>query len=701
MLVETLNRFARLASSRSEVVGAALILLMVMMMVIPLSPTALDVLLAINFAISILLVISAFLVESPLAFSTFPAMLLMTTLFRLSLTISTTRQILLEADAGHIVQTFGEFVVGGNFAVGLVIFLIISVVNFLVITKGSERIAEVAARFSLDGMPGKQMSIDSDLRAGLITQAIAKKRRSDLEKESQLFGAMDGAIKFVKNDAIASLVITVVNLLGGLAVGMLQKDMSFGDAGRLYVILSVGDGLVAIIPSLLISIAAGLVITRVTKGEMDGGNAAQDIIRELGANSKALQISGITCFLVAFVPGMPSFVFMLIGSGFIYAWYKCTSDQSGKSGKPIKQTPQQSLDELRKDQKLDDVTSTSVFCPVEVRIPADTDPSTWNTIENVMRAARNQLVDELGVLIPIFEFSPHKESDLIIYVYGVPSLRIDLSETRVAIRSSEAAVMAMKNELNYSIEKDSVTGSYHLLVDQDKKGILLDAGIPVISFEQRLADKMKALLVKKIDQLFTLNEAQRHMAKLGELFSEQIKEIERVLPATKIVEVLQRLLREWVSIKHMRSILNSLIEWGQRERDPLIITEQVRRGLYEQICYQHTFDQKLWAFVLSVELEQLIRESARSDGSSSFIDMDASSMNEIAEMIERQISSHLPAPFKPILICSVDCRAYVRQIIEDTLFSVPVLSHQEISSQFEIKLLGTVALEERTQLAEE
>lgn len=263
-MIETLNKFARLASARSEVVGASLVILMVVMMVMPLSPMMLDVLLAINISVSILLAISAVLIETPLAFSSFPAILLMTTLFRLSLTISTTRQILLEADAGHIVQTFGEFVVGGNIAVGLTIFIIISVVNFLVVTKGSERVAEVAARFSLDGMPGKQMSIDSDLRAGLINQSTAKQRRATLEKESQLFGAMDGAIKFVKNDAIAGLVITAVNLLGGLAVGMLQKDMSFSQAASIYSILSVGDGLVAIIPSLLISVAAGLIVTRVT-----------------------------------------------------------------------------------------------------------------------------------------------------------------------------------------------------------------------------------------------------------------------------------------------------------------------------------------------------------------------------------------------------------------------------------------------------
>lgn len=342
-MIATLNKFARLASARSEVVGASLIILMVAMMVIPLSPFLLDILLAVNISAAILLAISAVLIETPLAFSSFPAILLMTTLFRLSLTISTTRQILLEADAGHIVQTFGEFVVGGNIAVGLTIFIIISVVNFLVVTKGSERIAEVAARFSLDGMPGKQMSIDSDLRAGLINQATAKQRRSTLEKESQLFGAMDGAIKFVKNDAIAGLVITVVNLLGGLAVGMLQKDMSFSEAGSLYTILSVGDGLVAIIPSLLVSVAAGLIVTRVTKGENDGSSTAADMFKDLSRNANALQISGVFCLLFAFVPGMPAPVFVATSAGLFLTWFciqKRRQARGSQCGRSIQRSSQ-------------------------------------------------------------------------------------------------------------------------------------------------------------------------------------------------------------------------------------------------------------------------------------------------------------------------------------------------------------------------
>ena len=690
-MIEVLNRFARLASARSEVVGASLIILMIVMMVIPMGPGILDVLLAINISVSVVLVISAVLIETPLAFSSFPALLLMTTLFRLSLTISTTRQILLEGDAGHIVQTFGEFVVGGNVAVGLTIFLIISVVNFLVITKGSERVAEVAARFSLDGMPGKQMSIDSDLRAGLITQAIAKQRRSDLEKESQLFGAMDGAIKFVKNDAIAGLVITVVNLLGGLTVGMMQKGMSFSEAGSVYTILSVGDGLVAIIPSLMVSIAAGLIVTRVTKGEADGSNTAQDMLKDLSRNSNALQISGIFCFLFAFVPGMPSYVFLATSATLLCGWYFISRKTDKAEEVDVSTQFSDMLSASGKSIKMDDILHTNTFAPLEVRLPVDIEPTAANQIQNICRIARNRRVEQLGILFPLFEFTNHTESFVEFYVYGVPAMSIHISEKRLSIRSDQSLVQAVPG-IEFVIEKDVVTGKYDMLCDPLQKTLLDQHKLEYLTFETRLVSQIEALLVQKVDQLFTLNEYQRHMTTLGDKYTEQLKELERVLPVTKVVEVLQRLLGESVSIKNMRSILNSLIEWGQRERDPMVIAEQVRRGLFEQICHQHTHERKLKVFVLGVEFEQLIRESSRSDGNGSFVDIDSSSLNELIEIVEEQCRPHLVGNYVPAIVCSMDCRVFFRQIIQDSLFIIPVLSHQEISSNMEIQVLGNINL---------
>ncbi|HEX4842553.1 MAG TPA: flagellar biosynthesis protein FlhA, partial [Limnobacter sp.] len=653
-----MNRFARLASARSEVVGAALIILMIVMMVIPLQPAVLDVLLALNITISIVLVISAVLLESPLAFSSFPAILLMTTLFRLALTISTTRQILLEADAGHIVQTFGEFVVGGNIAVGLTIFLIISVVNFLVITKGSERVAEVAARFSLDGMPGKQMSIDGDLRAGLITQAQAKAKRSALEKESQLFGAMDGAIKFVKNDAIAGLVITVVNLLGGLTVGMLQKGMDFSTAGSTYVILSVGDGMVGIIPSLMISIAAGLIVTRVTKSEADGSSTANDMVRDLTRNTNALQISGIFCLMFAFVPGMPTTVFLLASAGLFAGWYYGTQKKNASDDVSVKDQFRQMMGNTPNlNSKFDDVVHTKTFSALEVRMPADIEPNMAIQIQNICRLARNRQVENLGILMPLFEFSSHAEPDIEFYVYGVPCSIIRLSDKRMAIRSTQAEADRVPG-LEYSIDKDQVTGKYDMLCEPTFKPLLESHGLEYITYENRLISQIETLLVRRIDQLFTLNEYQRHITGLGEGFAEQLKELERVLPATKVVDIIQRLMSESVSIKNMRSILNALIEWGQRERDTAVIGEQIRRTLYEQICHQYARQRKLQLFMLDAEFEQLIREYSRSSATGSYLDIDSVSLNQIVNAVEKQIRHHMLGSHLPGIVCSIDCRLF-------------------------------------------
>ena len=303
------NKFAM----RSELGVVAMLVATIMLMVVPLPTEAIDVLLAGNLGLSVLLLMVAFYLQSPVELSTLPSIILLTTVFRLSLSIAVTRLVLTQADAGDIIRTFGDFVVSGNILVGLVIFLIITVVQFIVITKGAERIAEVAARFTLDAMPGKQMAIDADLRAGEIDQAVGRQRRSNLERESQFYGAMDGAMKFVKGDAVAGLVIIVINLIGGLVVGVLQHGQSFADAGETYSILTVGDGLVAQIPALIISITAGTVVTRVAGGE--GDSLGGEIAMQLVGNSRALWLAAGIAALMGFIPGFPMIIFFMIAGG--------------------------------------------------------------------------------------------------------------------------------------------------------------------------------------------------------------------------------------------------------------------------------------------------------------------------------------------------------------------------------------------------
>ncbi len=691
-LLSSVNEFARLASNRSEVVGASFVLVVIVMMVIPLSPAILDTLIAINISATVVLVVSAVLLESPLKFSSFPAILLMTTLFRLSLTVSTTRQILLEADAGHIIQTFGEFVIGGNVAVGLIIFLILAVVNFLVVTKGSERVAEVAARFSLDGMPGKQMSIDSDLRAGNITQAEAKFKRAQLEKESQLFGAMDGAIKFVKNDAIAGLIITSINLIGGITIGVMQMDMTMAQAGSIYSVLTVGDGLIGIIPSLLTSVAAGLIVTRVTKGEADGSSTAQDMMADLTSNPKALQISGVFCAGFAFVPGMPKSVFLisalvLLGKSFFVA----------KSQKePSVAQPQQDLDDALSDaaagKEMNDTTQTKTFLPLEVKIPATLEPTFKQMFRSVCKASRNQLIEEVGVLYPAIEFSEHSGQVIEFHVFGVPMLEIDPADKRIAVFGDLNTLRSLGIEIE--IERDPILGRDYYLTQPVNKSKLDQNQLQYICFEKRWSDRVVSLFVSRSVDYFNLNDFQHHIIKLTDKHGEQIKELERVLPLSKVTEVFQKILGERVSLKNIRTILSALIDWAQRERDVLVISEQVRKSLFEQISFQHSIDKVLHVCTLSADFEQIIRESVRSDGSRTFVDADATSLNQLIDMIEVQYRDFYGMSKLPLLVTSMDCRAHVRMLIQDRLGVIPVLSYQEISNRYGIKLMKTIEFDE-------
>jgi len=329
--MKQLTRILGQIGARKDLMLAVMLLAVVFMMILPLPPLLLDLLIALNITIAVVLLMMSVYVVSPLHFSVFPSVLLVTTLFRLALSISTTRMILLEADAGQIVQTFGDFVVGGNLVVGCILFLIITIVQFLVITKGAERVAEVSARFSLDAMPGKQMSIDGDLRAGVIDVNEARERRGEVEKASQMFGAMDGAMKFVKGDAIAGLVIIIVNLLAGLAIGVMQKGMSAGDALQLYAVLTVGDGMVSQVPALLIAITAGIIVTRDGQGAHDlGANIGSQVM----AQPKALLIGGALLGLFALIPGFPTVTFfilaLLVGGGGWWAIRQRRVEEAGQ-----------------------------------------------------------------------------------------------------------------------------------------------------------------------------------------------------------------------------------------------------------------------------------------------------------------------------------------------------------------------------------
>lgn len=678
-----------IASKRSDVLAAVMLFFIVAMMIIPISSVVLDVLIALNITISILLVISSVLLSSPLSFSSFPAILLITTLFRLALTISTTRLILLEGYAGHIIESFGEFVVGGNVVVGLILFTIISIVNFIVITKGSERVAEVAARFCLDGMPGKQLSIDSDLRAGLIDQATAKKRRSALERETQLYGAMDGAIKFVKGDAIAGLIIALVNLLGGLAIGMAQMDMSFSEASHRYAILTVGDGLMGQISALLISISSGLIVTRVAKETNNDSSIARDLLNELGGNPKALLISAGVALLFATVPGMPSLTFVCMAAGLGAIWYlrggkaqlRKVSDQeqSGQSN------PYVSSDSM----VVNDVMVTELAEPLQMVLPANCPESFSRNIENAARYARNQMVSELGVVLPTIRFKKSRDQQhLSIEVFGVPIVEMKNWDDSVWVQCAESVLL--REQLPFEPVSEPISGVPLYRLESRYSERLVGLGLQPSTIEDRVIVIIQSLMLKKIKDLFSLAEYGSHVNQLSSQLGDQLKELERVMPNLKVLEIVQRLLQERVSIKNFKSILTGLIEWAQKERDPVQIAEQIRWILKDQISHQYVTEGVVKGFLIDAELEETIRMAVRQTSTGVILDFDSESADTIVRAFEPIIQAHRRGEKNMILVCSADCRRHLKRLMEDTLFWLPVLSFYEISSFVKFQTLGEI-----------
>ncbi|MEJ2417393.1 MAG: type III secretion system export apparatus subunit SctV [Exilibacterium sp.] len=687
---DILNRIAILAMKRSEIVGAIFVLAIVFMMVMPLPTDVVDVLIAINICISSLFIVLSMYLPGPLAFSSFPAVLLLTTLFRLALSISTTRLILLNQDAGNIVEAFGNFTVGGNLAVGLVVFLILTVVNFLVITKGSERVAEVAARFTLDAMPGKQMSIDSDLRAGLIDANMARFRREQLTKESQLFGAMDGAMKFVKGDAIAGLVIVAINLIGGFSVGTLQHDMSAGESIELYAVLTVGDGLIAQIPALLISITAGMIITRVSSNDDTGtANIGKEMAEQITSQPRAWIIASIGMFAYGLLPGMPTTIFIIISvitlvSGIFQMIKARTLEEAGLDNQKNNQmSPEENGEE--------DIRQFNPSKPFVLQF----NPQCKNQVEATelvkdIRRCRNRLVAQYGLTLPSFnlEFVESlSEDEFRFCIYEVPMLIATFNSDLVAVE---------KNGLAENIAAQGTPGSEQRREDH---WIWFAANHPVLKDETLHKATARELILINIErtlfsagpQFLGLQETKTILGWLESELPELAQELQRVIPTTLFSSVLQRLASERISLRTIRPIVEALIEHGQYERDVGALTDFVRIALKDQIYHQFKDDTGLNVWLLTPETEELLRDSLRQTQTDAFFALDQHMHQSLFEKLRDAfigLSSN-----RQILLVAQDLRRILRGFIRDEFDHVPVLSFSELQSTSQLNVVGRISLE--------
>jgi type III secretion protein V len=692
-IINFLNSIAMAAMRRSEVVGAFAVIAIVFMMITPMPTGLVDVLIAINICISCLLIMLAMHLPRPLAFSTFPAVLLLTTMFRLALSISTTRLILLNQDAGHIVEAFGQFVVGGNLAVGMVIFLILTLVNFLVITKGSERVAEVGARFTLDAMPGKQMSIDSDLRANLISVQDARDRRSELGKESQLFGAMDGAMKFVNGDAIASLIIVAINMIGGIAIGVVQHGMSAGEALQLYTVLTIGDGLIAQIPALLISVTCGIVITRVPNGDPTvQSNIGREIAEQITSQPKAWLMAALAMLGFSALPGMPTAVFIVIaiisGLGATLQLYR---DKRPRS----QQAEQQDV-----PPEMNDTEDLRTFSPSRqfiLQFHPDQSPAQVEALISEIRQRRNWLVVKYGLTLPSFiiEYSAQLEPDEFRFaVYEVPMIRATFTQSHVAVNANvfegDAPELAIAGDLE-RLESDWL---WMPLKDSPEQA----EGVEIVSSHTLIIERMERALHACGPKFIGLQEAKAILSWLDSEQPEVAQEMQRSVPLARFAAVLQRLAAECVPLRAVRVIAETLIEHGQYEREVAALTDYVRIALKSQLYHLYAGPEGLLVWLMTPESEGVLRDGLRQTQSETFFALS----NDVSQMLVQQLHLAFPVRAKnqAVLLVAQDLRSPLRMLLQEEFHHVPVMSFAEISATAKVKVMGRFDLEEDAMVLE-
>lgn len=639
-----LSRLPRTRLRTADLLLAVGVVAIVGLLILPLPALAIDFLVAINITVGVLLLLSTLYVTKPLDFSTFPAVLLLSTLFRLALSIATTRMILTEAHAGHIVQQFGEMVAGGELVVGLVVFLIITIVQFVVISKGAERVAEVAARFSLDAMPGKQLSIDSDLRSGLITKDEARARRRTLENESKLHGSLDGAMKFVKGDAIASIIIVLVNLIGGLAIGIFSKGMAAGEAIETYSILTIGDGLVAQIPALFSAMAAGLLVTRTTDEEQER-DLGPAIARQMSGKPRVLFIAAGVCVVMALIPGFPVLVFLTIA---------CVLAGSGAMQHPVARgwinTQWRRIDTRQ--------------APMPERIEAKPAP---------LRAVRPLLVEIAA---------PGLDSSRVNALTGAVAAMLERMQERSGLPLPAAEIEPTALEFG-------AAGKWAVYIHDAPiaAGALDDPGDPA-----RIVPAIEAALRREVGRFLGLQEVTTLLNRIGTDYPDVVKEVVRAVPAAKIAEVLRLLAEEEVPLRNMRDVLEAVAEAGQSERNAIPIADLTRCALRRYLSLPHCVEGRFPVLVVGAALERFLRENVRTVDGVARLAMEPDHARTMIAMLKRETR----ASGARAILTAFELRRPLRRLVGPDLFEVPILAFNELSATVPLDVVGQL---DRTPIA--
>ena len=665
-------------------------------LILPMPTPVLDVCIALNITVSFVILFGSLYMSRPLDFSSFPAVLLVTTMFRLAMNVASTRLILLNGEkglsaAGHVIQAFGQFVVGGNYAVGIVIFIAISIVNLKVITKGSGRIAEVSARFTLDAMPGKQMAIDSDLNTGLISEAEAKQKRNDLQRESQFYGAMDGAAKLVSGDAIAGLLLVVINIGGGLFIGMLQKGMTWKDAASLYTLLTIGDGLVSQIPSIIISLAAGLIVARNASGE----DLNTEVIGQLANSSKPLFLTSAVCLGLAILPGLPfmPFITLAVISGIVAIMKRKTSNE--EKDKLIKAANAQKEPVGPKPGSTEEVTGLLSLDILELEVGYELVSMVENgeLVERI-RSLRRQFALDYGFIVPSIHIKDN--------------VRIKPGEYRVLLRGAVIGKGELMSHHLLAMDPGNVTaplegiptkeptfGLDAIWLPESEKERAQFSGYTVVEHSTIVTTHITELIRANMAELLGRQEVQHLVDNLAVKYPKVIEElIPGLLTIGQVEQVLARLLKEQISIRDLRTILETLADYAAQTKNIEKLTEQVRKKLSRSITEKFITDDGTLPLVsLNPGLEKSLSETLQATDEGSYLALDPSLAQKIISKISATSEKFTELGYNPVILTTSYIRAGMSNFVERFVPGVSVISHQEIAPNTRVQSLGVINME--------
>jgi flagellar biosynthesis protein FlhA len=673
---------------------AAMAILMVML--IPIPTFLLDLLLALNITVAIAILTLGMYILKPLELSSFPSILLLVTLFRLSLNVASTRMILLHGNegtqaAGKVIQAFGSFVVGGNYLIGVIVFVILVVINFMVITKGAGRIAEVAARFTLDAMPGKQMSIDADLNAGLIDEQEARDRRSLIAKESEYYGAMDGANKFVRGDAVAGILITLINIAAGFAIGVFQNGMNFSEAAQTYTLLTIGDGLVSQIPALIISTAAGIMVTRAGSDSSLGHEISSQIL----VQPKALAVTAAILFAFSLVPGMPTIPFLFLGSlsGLIaylivqsQRLYQAEIEQAAEA----EAVEEQKIPETVRPLPPVDVLSLEVGYGLIKLVDVDQDGQLLDRIKSI----RKQFAKELGIIVPSIHIQDNmqlKPGEYLIRLKGIEIARGNLMVNYLLAMNPGNT----SGRIDGIATKEPTYGLDAYWIKEEKREMAMGKGYTVVDVATVLTTHLSDVIRRHAPDLLGRQETQKLIDHLKETHPKVVEElIPNLLSLGNIVKVLQNLLSEQIPIRDLLTIIETLADWAPTVKQIDILTEYVRQALSRTITslYQ-TPSGEIVVLTLDQNVEQALAEALQHSEQGSYFAIEPRIAQKIMNQMAVQLEKFADINLQPVVLCSAMIRPHFKKLVDRFIPNLVILAYEEIANTAKINNLGTVELQ--------